>query len=631
MKSGKRMYIEQMRIKNFRQFGPEGCTIPFQKNVTVLVGENDAGKTAIIDALRYATGTTDMRWIRVNPGDVYQENNHLQIEIQLKYTDLSADEESQLLEYLTYEAGEAIVYFNWICKFNHNYVPARTIVATVSGKLADGMPFTAETRELFRVTYLKPLRDAYSDMQSGRNSRLSQIIQQIPDINLGEDNPNVADNNLNLSLIGIFDLINSLLQHYRPLQDTNTEIENILTDSMLLSGENVLTHFRVSDSGGSDKQKVTALLEKISLDIDKQETELYGQPGLGTSNVMSMACELLLSKKVPKMSQFLLIEEPEAHVHPQRQLKLMRSLEKEAEGQQHQIIITTHSLNIASAAHLKDIVLVKDGKVFSMDEPYTCLSHDDYAFLERYLDVTKSNLFFARNIIIVEGSAEELLLPVIADLIGKNLTNFGVSIVNVMGKGLGRYANILARKKSDERIGINVSCVTDRDVEPDCAPHILGQEDLLIDDRHWKRESDFKDDSNKLDEFLAFKDVNKDAENIQTFVSDEWTLEYDIALKSWDDQILHKLMIEALARTNKPIQYTKDPEKTISAYDEKFLKYDSNEEKATALYKEIRGNKGMFAQQLAFKLIENKVFLDPDKVREYMPEYLIKAIGFVTK
>ena len=162
---------------------------------------------------------------------------------------------------------------------------------------------------------------------------------------------------------------------------------------------------------------------------------------------MSMACELLLHKEAEnaKRSSFLLIEEPEAHVHAQRQLKLIQSLEIGAETNRQQIILTTHSPLLASIVKLKNIVLLKHGEEFPMANKYTMLSEDDYKYLERYLDATKANLFFARSVIIVEGPGEALLLPTIAKLLNRSFTDFGTSLVDVRGVGLRRYARIFQR------------------------------------------------------------------------------------------------------------------------------------------------------------------------------------------
>ncbi|MFO5319359.1 ATP-dependent endonuclease, partial [Salmonella enterica subsp. enterica serovar 1,4,[5],12:i:-] len=149
----------------------------------------------------------------------------------------------------------------------------------------------------------------------------------------------------------------------------------------------------------------------------------------------------------------------------------------------HQIIVTSHSPLLASVVHLENLVIVKSGKVYPMDVKSTKLAANDYKFLERFLDATKSNLFFANGVLIVEGSGEEILLPTLAKLIGRNLSDYGVSIVNVMSKGLIHYANIFKRS-DDTKMGIPVACITDRDIEPDVAPNILNQ-DVQNAKRHW--------------------------------------------------------------------------------------------------------------------------------------------------
>lgn len=94
-------------------------------------------------------------------------------------------------------------------------------------------------------------------------------------------------------------------------------------------------------------------------------------------------------------SSFLLIEEPEAHIHAQRQLKLIQSLETEADKNNRQIIITTHSPLLASVVKLENIVIVKSGNVYPLAKKYTKLEKEDYCFLEKYLEQPKLIYFLA--------------------------------------------------------------------------------------------------------------------------------------------------------------------------------------------------------------------------------------------
>jgi putative ATP-dependent endonuclease of OLD family len=273
------------------------------------------------------------------------------------------------------------------------------------------------------------------------------------------------------------------------------------------------------------------LLEKLNLVIDAP-----GKPGLGSNNLLFMACELLLLAREDEGAKLLLIEEPEAHLHAQRQLRAMRFLQEQAHEKGIQIIVTTHSPNLASVIALNNIVLVQGRRAFSMAEGETELEKTDYRFLQRFLDVTKANLFFARGVMIVEGDAENILLPTLARLLGRDFAEHGVSIINVGGVGLRRYARIFQRKNpagdgTDQQVGIPVACVTDMDVMPNCAPVITGN---VGDDeawpelacRRWRAKKDVPD----LAEDRKSKLEKASGQCVKTFVSDEWTLEYDLAL-----------------------------------------------------------------------------------------------------
>jgi putative ATP-dependent endonuclease of OLD family len=170
------------------------------------------------------------------------------------------------------------------------------------------------------------------------------------------------------------------------------------------------------------------------------------------------------------------------------------------------------------------------------------LEKSDYAFLERFLDVTKANLFFARAIVIVEGDAENLLLPAIAKSIGKSFSELGVSVVNVGHVGLFRYGNIFRRKDGQE-LSVRVACLRDRDVTPDDLPDELRGS--------LKRESDLTD----ADKSAIVEQASKrDGGAVRTFLSDHWTFEYDLARSSWEmARVMHQAVSCAQASSDDPL------------------------------------------------------------------------------
>lgn len=93
------MYLSLLQIKNFRCFDGNEHSITFKKGLNVLVGENDSGKSAIMDAIKLVLGTTDMNWYRVEQEDFYKEDATLEIKITCKFEKLNEDERGAFLEF----------------------------------------------------------------------------------------------------------------------------------------------------------------------------------------------------------------------------------------------------------------------------------------------------------------------------------------------------------------------------------------------------------------------------------------------------------------------------------------------------------------------------------------------------
>lgn len=226
-----------------------------------------------------------------------------------------------------------------------------------------------------------------------------------------------------------------------------------------------------------------------------------------------MATELLhLDKENREGLRLGLIEELEAHLHPQAQMQVIETLQKQNKVQ---LIITTHSPNLASKIKLENLIICNGNNAFPMGKDYTELNEDSYVFLEKFLDVTKSNLFFAKGVILVEGWAEEILIPSLAKAIGIDLTAKGVSVVNIGNVGFDHYSKIFLRKDGCSPMKIPVAVVTDCDVK-----------EYKKEGSEYQRRNDIDSErKNKIREIES-----KSSQNVNYFVAPHWTLEYSLFL-----------------------------------------------------------------------------------------------------
>jgi len=239
----------------------------------------------------------------------------------------------------------------------------------------------------------------------------------------------------------------------------NSETENrgkIITDKI---NELLLENFLINDDRNATisltGSELTDILKQLDLILESNKS------GLGSLNLLCIAAELLLFNEVKQGLKLTLIEELEAHLHPQYQLRLIDYInEKQNIGQ---FILTTHSTTLASKIKLENLIICKNEYAFPMGHKHTQLNESDYRFLERFLDATKANLFFAKGVIIVEGDAENLLIPTIAKLIDRPLHKYGVSIVNVGSTAFKRYAKIFLRNELPN-LNIPVSIISDLDI-----------------------------------------------------------------------------------------------------------------------------------------------------------------------
>lgn len=457
------MYLSNIKLWNFRKFGTLGdldlqcpnLNLSFTKGLNVLIGENDSGKSAILEAIKMVLRThayERLMWVKE---DFYEGTDELRIELRIDgFTNSEAAHFTEWLGWTEGNPPRPILRLIYTVRLIDDKPIPHEIRA---GMDEAGTAMDSQAREYLKVTFLKPLRDAENELTAKKYSRLSQILEGHDLFKKGANGKELFESYVATANQQIKEWFEDDMAEDGQLSNKE-QIKGVI-DGFLGSfiQKNKASSFSISGS------HIREILEKLSLNLDGTTN-----PGLGTMNRLYMAAELLhLQKPGWNGIKLCLVEEEEAHLHPQAQMKVLETIQEQKETQ---FIITTHSPNLASKVKLSEddlnqVVICKEGKVFPMGPTYTQLDKDDYEFLDHFLDVTKANLFFAKGIILVEGWAEEIILPAIAQGMGKDLTAHEVSIINVGSTAYMRYAKIFMRK-NQESMGCKVAIVTDLDVRP---------------------------------------------------------------------------------------------------------------------------------------------------------------------
>lgn len=436
------MYLAQLNVLNFRKL--QKVELHFQPGLNVLVGANNVGKTAVIDGLRALLAGHEEPYPRFSVEDVHHPKGGIPTgEITFKYIfkGLTPDDEADFLSALKPATDGTL----------EAHISIRYAEADKSGRLRvkrwcgdhEDVGLTSDIMENLRGVYLQPLRDASQGLKPSRTSQLARLLQLLAD-EPGREGINTALKKLDDDL-----------KTHQPIVRTQAAVSG-RHNSML--GVQLAQALEIGLSA-SDFQRLSS---RLSLLVDKFEIE---QNGLGFNNLIFMAVVLSELAKNPEATyRGLIVEEPEAHLHPQLQAILLRYLAsiQAAEGDKPvQIFVTTHSPNFASSADLSSLAcLVETDTAVEAFFPRTIeFEKGKREKLGRYLDVTRAELFFARRVIFVEGAAELMLVNVLAEKAGFNLREHAVSLISVEGLNFDSFLPLFGEKA----LKIPVALITDAD------------------------------------------------------------------------------------------------------------------------------------------------------------------------
>ena len=460
------MYLSKIRVSNYK--GIRDLEVSFSSDINVIVGENGCGKTTLIDAIRllYSLGE-QQKTIYVNPEDFYRGSDAIQISYEFR--GLSLQQKGTFYQYLVLGDQEAQDYAK-IC-LRYRLDKERVVFNYFTGEI-EGQKADHETFRLFVHYYLGALRDSTRDLLSNRSNILGRLLQRL-----------VTRNQTQSSYESVMQNANSQLLTLPEVKKAESSINANLVEIFRKSVQNQIG-LQVAEA------KVDTILNIIRPYLPHDRTSLQGegfslrQNSLGFNNLIYAATILgdinERQQDDPISHSCLLIEEPEAHLHPQLQQSLFAFLRDTNAKENSQLFVTTHSPTLTSRVPLSNLIVmslrgpaINIDKCFDGLDPVTIIVDDEDSYadrpqdrkrqLERYLDVTRSQLFFGKGVLFVEGISEELLIPAFARVLGFRLEDYKIELVNVHGTSFYPFLSLFNAADELKRLSVPVSIVTDDD------------------------------------------------------------------------------------------------------------------------------------------------------------------------
>jgi putative ATP-dependent endonuclease of OLD family len=496
------MYISKISLSNFRNFKKK--EVEFKEGINVIIGHNNAGKTNLLKALALVldfqglkrlgvddfSKNIDLAVLKANPPKV-----SIEVVIKGKYESDESDDlvtVSNWLRVLNAEYEAVLTYEFFLPEkektekkyiemlsratskkeawsiIKHNFLRYYTYKIW-GGEIENQTVADSESLQKFDFQFLDAIRDVERDMFSGKDTLLRDVLNYFLDFDETED---VKKQNKAEFATDIKPIIDTLQKRLKKGKD---EIQAYFVSTGAALDERTETDF----DGTISEQDVFSALRLII----RYQTGIeipVSHNGLGYNNLIFMS--LLLAKMQAdtskdymssnaKVFSILSIEEPEAHLHPSMQHKFLKFLdENKKKNKVRQIFITTHSTHITSAVKLDDIICLhnKNGETM-VGYPAKVFPEPDIKnskkYVQRFLDATKSDMLFAQKVILVEGLAEELLIPTLAKYAGYPLEDYHIAVIGVAGRYFNHFLHLFDSQANPNAIPKKIVCITDRDPE----------------------------------------------------------------------------------------------------------------------------------------------------------------------
>lgn len=489
------MYIARIRMRNYRCF--RDTVVEFRQGLNVIIGENNAGKTTLLQAL---TLVFDRRTRRrptmhdfcrlLEPLDTPPRIT-VEVTVRSSPNDTEADR-ALVASWLTKldAPWEAQLTYAFFLPEQHQEEFAALLLGTdreqffevveeflpkFVSRIYGGNPDTivtadGESLDKFDCQFLDALRDVESKMFAGSTPLFRSMLERVLDFGKKPEDQRAIRRNFRTKS-------NALRKELLDRLDTKR-----LFDLVTATG--------AGDGGNPELQGAVEeadLIAALRLFIAREKFSFPAtHHGLGYNNLLYISLVLAsMSFRVSKeklgqnaaIFPMLLIEEPEAHLHPALQYKLLAHLVDRVETeppQNRQVFVTTHSTHITAAARLEPIICLYvqgDGNI-AISYPARLFPDskegmESRGYVERYLDATKSAMLFAKATVFVEGLTEQLVVPALARILKRSFDEHHVAVVRVDGVTFKHFLPLFGAGVGAERLPFaldrRVACIIDAD------------------------------------------------------------------------------------------------------------------------------------------------------------------------
>lgn len=477
------MYISKLLIEGYKNTKQESV-IELNKGLNILVGENGSGKTAIINALRLILRENEP-YTAFSEDDFYcsldKKEHASEVKITADFSDLTDDEK---ITFLTWCGADfnAHLHLQISESFSHNgYFKRKYWGGNSSASI-----FEEDTFDRIECIYLPPLRDAETKLANSKNSRLAILLRKQYGNNTDSlvESVKQFNNDITENTAGKYNEIDSV-KH-----SINSKIKASLGSKL---GQSINLQF--------SETTFNKIIENIKMvffpKTDEKDIAKFrdlATNSLGYNNLLYIATVFAELEMIKDSDVFtvLLIEEPEAHLHPQLQVKFVKYIETLSDTLPNaQIIVSTHSPVLASSISIDKIIHISGNneciKAATLKQKKF---GDDISekYINRWMDVTKSTMLFSRGIIMVEGIAEALIVPKLAQNILKKynleaavkkkqtlattLEEMGISIININGINFKYFMKLFSNFDNSSGPNIPIYCagISDNDPGKDVYP-----------------------------------------------------------------------------------------------------------------------------------------------------------------